>query len=110
MHEAVGIVRNPDHLLELEAAGMRGVEADLETGDVAALAAIVRDADAVAFALLDAPASVAQVRELVGGTEPIDAAVTALLGGERPGQIGATAPTPGLLGHRAAEPGRNRRR
>ena len=37
-HEAVGLVRNPDHVPDLEKVGARGVVLDLERASAAALA------------------------------------------------------------------------
>ena len=47
---AVGIVRNPDHVEDLEKAGAEAVVLDLEQADVDALAEVVHGADAVVFA------------------------------------------------------------
>jgi uncharacterized protein YbjT (DUF2867 family) len=49
-HQARGLVRNPDHAPDLEAAGAAAVVADLEELDVDALAAVVGTADAIVFA------------------------------------------------------------
>jgi len=49
-HSPVGIVRNPDHVADLEAAGAEAVVLDLEHTDVAAVADVLRGADAVVFA------------------------------------------------------------
>ncbi len=47
---AVGIVRNPGHVEDLEKAGAEAVVLDLEQADVAAVAEVVKGADAVVFA------------------------------------------------------------
>ncbi len=48
--EAVGIVRNPDHVADVEATGARAVVLDLEEATVEELAAVVGEGDAVVFA------------------------------------------------------------
>lgn len=49
-HDPVGIVRNPDHVADLEAAGARALVLDLEDTDVQTLAGHLDGADAVVFA------------------------------------------------------------
>ncbi|GAA4677193.1 SDR family oxidoreductase [Frondihabitans cladoniiphilus] len=49
-HDPVGIVRNPDHTKDLEAAGARALVLDLEKTDVDTLAGHLDGADAVVFA------------------------------------------------------------
>jgi uncharacterized protein YbjT (DUF2867 family) len=49
-HEPVGIVRNPDHAGDLEAAGAQALVLDLEHSDVATVAEALAGADAVVFA------------------------------------------------------------
>ena len=49
-HDPVGIVRNEDHVADLEAAGARAVVLDLESTDVDTLAGHLDGADAVVFA------------------------------------------------------------
>ncbi|ROQ36748.1 putative NAD(P)-binding protein [Frondihabitans sp. PhB188] len=49
-HDPVGIVRNPDHVAELESAGARAIVLDLESADVDTLAGHLDGADAVVFA------------------------------------------------------------
>ncbi|WP_336923150.1 SDR family oxidoreductase [Aquipuribacter sp. SD81] len=56
-HEVVGIVRNPDHVADLEQDGAVPVVADLERVDADALAAVVQGADAVLFAAGAGPGS-----------------------------------------------------
>ncbi len=53
----VGIVRNPDHVRDVEAAGAEAVVLDLEEADVDALADVVQGADAVVFAAGGGPSS-----------------------------------------------------
>lgn len=62
---AVGIVRNPDHVADLEAAGAEAVVLDLESTDVAELAGALDGADAVVFAAGGGPGSGADRKETV---------------------------------------------
>jgi uncharacterized protein YbjT (DUF2867 family) len=63
--EAVGIVRNPDHVADVEATGAEAAVLDLEDTDVASLAAVVKGADAVVFAAGGGPNSGAARKETV---------------------------------------------
>src|SRR3954449_1090697 len=63
--EPVGIVRNPDHVADVEATGAEAVVLDLEDTDVATLTDVVRDADAVVFAAGGGPNSGAARKETV---------------------------------------------
>jgi uncharacterized protein YbjT (DUF2867 family) len=56
-HEAVGIIRNPDHAAELVAAGATPLVLDLEQIDAAALADELDGVDAVVFAAGGGPNS-----------------------------------------------------
>jgi uncharacterized protein YbjT (DUF2867 family) len=56
-HTAVGIVRNPDHVGDVQAAGAEGLVCDLEATDLDALAAHLDGADAVVFAAGAGPGS-----------------------------------------------------
>jgi uncharacterized protein YbjT (DUF2867 family) len=56
-HEAVGIVRNPDHAADLEAAGAEALVLDLERSDVSTVAESLAGADAVVFAAGAGPGS-----------------------------------------------------
>lgn len=56
-HEAVGLVRNPDHIADIETAGGRGIVLDLEHSDVPAVAAELAGADAAVFAAGAGPGS-----------------------------------------------------
>src|SRR5437764_7584411 len=47
--EAVGIIRNPAHAADLEAAGAQGVVLDLENSDVDAVVEVLKGADAAIF-------------------------------------------------------------
>ena len=49
-HEVVGMIRSPEHVRDLEAAGAEGAMIDLEDTDVEAMTEIVKGADAVVFA------------------------------------------------------------
>ncbi len=62
---AVGIVRNPDHVEDLEKAGAEAVVLDLEQADVAAVAEVVKGADAVVFAAGGGPDSGVARKETV---------------------------------------------
>jgi uncharacterized protein YbjT (DUF2867 family) len=61
----VGIVRNPDHVADVEAAGAEAVVLDLEDADVAALTDVVKGADAVVFAAGGGPNSGVARKETV---------------------------------------------
>jgi uncharacterized protein YbjT (DUF2867 family) len=61
----VGIVRNPDHVADVEATGAEAVVLDLERIDVGALAEVVEGADAVVFAAGGGPSSGAARKETV---------------------------------------------
>jgi uncharacterized protein YbjT (DUF2867 family) len=63
--QPVGIVRNPDHVADLESAGAEAVVLDLEDTDVAGVAKVVRGADAVVFAAGGGPNSGAARKETV---------------------------------------------
>ncbi|MEV0644566.1 SDR family oxidoreductase [Phytomonospora sp. NPDC050363] len=49
-HQAVGLVRNPDHLGDLAAVGAKGILCDLETAASLTVAEFVAGSDAVVFA------------------------------------------------------------
>jgi uncharacterized protein YbjT (DUF2867 family) len=55
--EAVGIVRNPAHVADLEAAGAQAVVLDLENSDVDAVAEVLKGADAAVFSAGAGPGS-----------------------------------------------------
>jgi uncharacterized protein YbjT (DUF2867 family) len=61
----VGIVRNPDHVEDVERTGAEAVVLDLEKADVASLTDVVRGADAVVFAAGGGPHSGAARKETV---------------------------------------------
>ncbi len=62
---AVGIVRNPDHVDDVQAAGAEAVVLDLEQADVASVAGVLTGADAVVFAAGGGPNSGAARKETV---------------------------------------------
>lgn len=61
----VGIVRNPDHVPDLEQVGAEAVVLDLEQATVEEVAAVVRGAEAVVFAAGGGPRSGAARKETV---------------------------------------------
>ena len=63
--QAVGIVRNPDHVEDVEATGAEAVVLDLEDTDVAELADVLKGADGVVFAAGGGPNSGAARKETV---------------------------------------------
>lgn len=62
---AVGLIRNPDHVADLEAAGAQAVVVDLEAATAADIAAHVQGADAVVFAAGAGPGSGAARKQTV---------------------------------------------
>ena len=62
---AVGLIRNPDHVADLEAAGAQAVVVDLEAASAADIAAHVQGADAVVFAAGAGPGSGAERKQTV---------------------------------------------
>ena len=61
----VGIVRNPDHVADVEATGADAVVLDLEKAEVAELTDVVKGADAVVFAAGGGPGSGAERKQTV---------------------------------------------
>jgi uncharacterized protein YbjT (DUF2867 family) len=59
-HEPVGLIRNPDHAADLEAAGAESIVLDLERSDAEQVAAHLGGADAVVFAAGAGPNSGAE--------------------------------------------------
>ncbi|MCL1869853.1 MAG: SDR family oxidoreductase [Promicromonosporaceae bacterium] len=59
-HAVVGIVRNADHVADVEAMGGTAVVLDLEHSDVASVATVLEGADAVVFAAGAGPGSTAE--------------------------------------------------
>lgn len=64
-HEVVGLVRNPDHVADLEANGAEAVVLDLEHASVADVARALDGSDAVVFAAGGGPNSGAERKETV---------------------------------------------
>lgn len=62
---AVGLIRNPDHAADLEAAGAQPVVIDLEAATVEDVATHLQDADAVVFAAGAGPGSGAARKQTV---------------------------------------------
>lgn len=63
--QPVGLVRNPDHVADLESRGAEAVVIDLEKAGVDDLAAVVEGADAVVFAAGGGPGSGVERKETV---------------------------------------------
>jgi uncharacterized protein YbjT (DUF2867 family) len=63
--QAVGLVRNPDHVADLEQLGAEAVVLDLEKASVEDVAGVVEGADAVVFAAGGGPSSGAARKETV---------------------------------------------
>ncbi|GAA3390892.1 SDR family oxidoreductase [Cryptosporangium minutisporangium] len=63
--QPVGLVRNPAHVADVEAAGAEAVVLDLENASVDEVAAVVRGADAVVFAAGAGPGSGATRKDSV---------------------------------------------
>jgi uncharacterized protein YbjT (DUF2867 family) len=64
-HQAVGIVRNPEHVPDLESDGVEAVVLDLESATVEDVTEVVRGADAVVFAAGGGPDGNAARKETV---------------------------------------------
>jgi len=76
-HEAVGLIRNPDHADDLRELGAEPVLCDLEAADVDAVAAAISGSAAVVFAAGSGPGSGAERKrtmDLGGALKLIDAA------------------------------------
>ncbi|HEY7595758.1 MAG TPA: NAD(P)H-binding protein [Actinophytocola sp.] len=63
--EVIGIVRNPDHVADVQAAGGQAAVVDLEAATTADVAGVVSGADAVVFAAGAGPGSGAARKETV---------------------------------------------
>ena len=59
-HEPVALIRNPDHMSDVEAAGATPVLLDLETASVDDVARVLQEADAAVFAAGAGPGSTAE--------------------------------------------------
>ncbi len=82
-HEAIALVRNPDHVSDVENQGARAEVVDLERATVEALSAAIAGADAVVFAAGAGPSSGAQRKDTVDRGAAVllaDAAVAAGVG------------------------------
>jgi len=64
-HEVVGVVRNPDHVADVEQTGATAVVLDLERAAAADLAPALKGADAVVFAAGAGPGSTAERKDTV---------------------------------------------
>jgi uncharacterized protein YbjT (DUF2867 family) len=64
-HEAVGMIRTPEHIPDLQAAGVEPALIDLEDTDVEEMAGVVRGADVVVFAAGGGPDGNAARKETV---------------------------------------------
>jgi uncharacterized protein YbjT (DUF2867 family) len=64
-HEPVGLVRNPDHVADLEGNGAEAVVLDLESAGVADVAQALDGSDAVVFAAGAGPGSSVERKETV---------------------------------------------
>ena len=81
--DPVGIVRNPDHVGDVEKAGAEAVVLDLEECDAATLAEVLHGADAVVFAAGGGPNSGAARKETVDKGAAVLLADAAELAGVR---------------------------
>jgi uncharacterized protein YbjT (DUF2867 family) len=81
--EAVGIVRNPDHVADLEKVGASAVVLDLERRASDELAGVVAGADAVVFAAGAGPGSGAERKHTVDRDAAVLLADAALAAGVR---------------------------
>lgn len=81
--DPVGIVRNPDHVEDVERTGARAVVLDLESCDAATLADVVSGADAVVFAAGGGPNSGAARKHTVDRGAAVLLADAAELAGVR---------------------------
>lgn len=81
--EPVGLIRNPDHVADVTAAGARPVLADLENVDAPALAEHLTGADAVVFAAGAGPGSGAARKDTVDRGGAVVLADAALAAGVR---------------------------
>jgi uncharacterized protein YbjT (DUF2867 family) len=81
--EAVGVVRNPDHVADLERIGARAEVIDLERADVDEVVPVLRGADAVVFAAGAGPGSGAARKHTVDRGAAVLLADAALAAGVR---------------------------
>ena len=80
---AVGLIRNPDHVADVEATGAQAAVIDLEAATAADIAAHLRDADAVVFAAGAGPGSGAARKQTVDRDAAILLADAAEIAGVR---------------------------
>ncbi len=83
LHDAVGIIRNPDHVDEVEASGASALVLDLERTSVTTLASHLEGADGVVFAAGAGPGSGAERKLTVDRDGAILLADAAELAGVR---------------------------
>src|SRR5438094_37858 len=84
--QAVGLIRNPAHVADVEKAGAEAVVCDLEAASADDVAVLLSGAAGVGFAdvaaviaaLLDEPGTRHQTLELVSGDSPVAAAVRSI--------------------------------
>jgi uncharacterized protein YbjT (DUF2867 family) len=81
--EAVGVVRNPDHVADLERIGARAEVIDLERADIDEVVPVLRGADAVVFAAGAGPGSGAARKHTVDRGAAVLLADAALAAGVR---------------------------
>ncbi|HEY8545157.1 MAG TPA: SDR family oxidoreductase [Acidimicrobiales bacterium] len=97
-HSPVGIVRNPDHVADLEAVGAEAVVLDLEAATVDQVAAHLGGADAVLFAAGAGPGSGAPRKDTVDRAASVLLAEAAERAGVRRfvqiSSMGAAGPPP----------------
>ncbi|MBI2691149.1 MAG: SDR family oxidoreductase [Solirubrobacterales bacterium] len=77
-HQVRGLIRNPDHVADVEATGAEALIADLEAQSTFALADLIADADAIVFAAGAGPGSGPERKTTVdyeGAAKLIDVAV-----------------------------------
>ncbi|WP_425956784.1 SDR family oxidoreductase [Xylanimonas sp. McL0601] len=98
-HDVVGLVRNPAHVPDIEAAGGNGVVIDLEHAETADVAEVLKDADAVVFSAGAGPGSTAERKYTVDRDGAILLTAAASEAGVRRfiqvSTQGAGAPAPG---------------
>ena len=88
--EAVGLVRNPDHVADLEALGAQAVVLDLEKSDVDTVADVLRGADAAVFSAGAGPGSGTDRKDTVDrGAAALFAEAAQLAGVRRHIQVGS---------------------
>ena len=96
--QAVGLIRNPDHVADIQTAGAEAVICDLEAASAEDVAVLLSGADAVVFAAGAGPGSGA------GRKDSVDRAASVLMAGaaERAGVRAGSCRWPG---RRSGRPG-----